>query len=66
MDGFIIERIGDENVIRLSDDELARHGLEVGDRVDLRQSRSGHVGESDRAASRYVNRTEALEQLDDR
>ena len=46
MDGFIIERIGDENVIRLSDDELARHGLEVGDRVDLRQSRSGHVGKA--------------------
>ena len=40
MDGLIIERIGDENVIRLSDDELARHGLEVGDRVRVAQHRN--------------------------
>ena len=61
MDGLIIERIGDENVIRLSDDELAQHGLEVGDRVDPQQSRSGHAGKSDRTVPQCVNKAEALE-----
>ena len=35
MDSYTIERIGDDNVIRLSDEELARHGLAVGDRVEV-------------------------------
>ena len=41
MDGFIIERIDGENVIRLSDYELARHGWKVGDRVEVAQPASG-------------------------
>ena len=38
MDGFIIERIDDENVIRLSDEQMRERGLSVGDEVEFKDS----------------------------
>lgn len=36
MDGLVIERMGNENVVRLSDEQMRKRGLSVGDRVDVR------------------------------
>ena len=38
MDGFVIERMGDENVVRISEEEMRARGLSVGDEVDLKNS----------------------------
>ena len=41
MGGFIIERIDHENVIRLSDEDMRKRGLRVGDEVDFKDPETG-------------------------
>lgn len=55
MDGFVIERMGDENVVRLSDEEMRERGLSVGDRVDVRDPGP------ERASGRRMTIAEAAE-----
>ena len=42
MDGFVIERMGDENVVRLSDEEMRERGLNVGNRVAVESLDADH------------------------
>ena len=67
MDGFVIERMGDENVIRLTDEQMRERGLRVGDEVGVErptsQRETASMSIMDAAEDGMVRYRDALAEL---
>ena len=64
MDSYTIERIDGANVIRISDEEMERRGLKVGDQVTAELERDAYFEEAMREADDLMGRyKDALAEL---